>query len=177
MKQVILFCTVLVLTFSCGSKETKDAFVPYADFVTSDLKALDSSALAVNLFTYDSTGKIIDTTLVEKTALKAVIEPFIKPSISDKKYFKHFKEDSYADEATNTFNFQYSTLEKDLDIRSVIVTTTLGENSKFASLILDRINKDKVTEKIFYEAGKQCVITSFDSRNNPGITKKYVWGY
>lgn len=175
MKKILFIGIIISVLAACGSKSDTPNFVPYEAFIKNDLADLDSTPLLVMAYTIDTSGKKIDSSIIEKAEFRKIANQFISPSINDKKLKKYFREDSYADEATGLFNFTYTTLEKDLPVTMVIAGTTLAEKTKFANLIVHKTLDNGQNQILNWSAGKTCSIITYD-KGNFVSNKRYVWG-
>ncbi len=184
MKKIAFLIITVTIICSCkNSKKESSAtnIVPYALMIESDLNILDSTPVAIMQYNLDTLGKTLDSSIITKIDFRKLTKVFTNPNIADKNLVDLYKEASYVDEFTKSYNFSYTPLKNDLPIRNVLVSTSLADNSKFKSVSITKYYKEngsEISEQLYWKTNAYCLISKSITTNN--ITtynnKKIVWG-
>jgi hypothetical protein len=178
---VCLLLSLLTLVSCKSSKSSEVNVVPYAFMIENDLKILDSTPVAVMQFTLDTLGQIIDSSIITKADFRKLATAFLEPNIAATNLAKLYKESSYMDDYTKSFNFNYAATEADLPVRNVLISTSVSDNSKFKSVNISKYYNEKggvVAEQLYWKANAYCLISKTTTINNvvSNVNKKIVWG-
>jgi hypothetical protein len=180
-----IISTILVLQ-SCKSNKKEIAatnIIPYALMIEADLIKLDSTPVAVMQYILDTLGNVMDSSIITKEEFKKVSKVFTLPNITSKELAGKYKETSYVDEFTKSYNFNYTPINSDLPIKNVLVSTSIGDNSKFKSVSISKLYKEKensIQEQLYWKNNAYCLISKMISAPNTTTTfstKKIVWGF
>ena len=135
MKKVLPFILIISLA-ACNNQPAKttrsdslsakndslknEPFYPIAEYIQSQIAYLDSTPLAIEKHTYLN-NKRIDSTTIDRNALRQLAEEFLKPDLNDPTIKPFYTENSYQDLTINSVTFNYTTTDPNQELRQADV--------------------------------------------------------
>lgn len=182
MKKNIIVATACIFVFACNEKKKPETdIIPYTQMLGTEIKELEETPIIINLFSLDTLGRIVDSTTIDRKSFITLTKTFIEPDITKKEYNPNYIKSVYDNASTNKIDLTYTTTEDKMEVRSLIVSTSKEELSKFSSLLISKkYKKGKATieEQLYWESKNYCLINIFTTENGSKLTnsKKIVWG-
>jgi hypothetical protein len=197
MKHLVVFCLTGLLFGACvnhnqATTTTKDSlaeadsttqknnFFPVADFLETEILAVDSAPLALCKYVVSKNQK--DSAFISVPAFNTLARQFLPPELRDSGLEKNFTESSFADRATRSINFTYSPLNKNTPLQRVDVMTMAGPRAQeVRSIYLEknRVAGDSViVQKLLWRAKHSFqIITLTRVKGGPPIEEqvRVVW--
>ncbi len=144
------------------SGAAKNTFFPVAEFLETEILAVDSMPLALKQFTIDH-GKT-DSVFLTVPQFNALALQFLPAEIRDNGLEKNFTESSFVDRATRSITFTYSPLDKNLQVQRVDVLTTAGVRAQqVKSVYLERSHvagDSSILQKLYWRSGHSFQIVT-----------------
>ncbi len=110
------------------STTSKNNFFPVADFLETEILAVDSTPLAICRYMVRKDKK--DSAFISVPAFNTLAMQFLPAELKDSSLEKNFTESSFADRATRSINFTYSPLDKNSALQRVDVMTMAGPRAQ-----------------------------------------------
>jgi hypothetical protein len=199
MKYLVVFCLTGLLLGACvthnqptattkdsladaDSTTSKNRFFPVADFLETEILAVDSAPLALCKYVVHGKQKQTDSAFISVPAFNTLAREFLPAELRDSGLEKHFTESSFADRATRSINFTYSPVDKDAALQRVDVMTMAGPRAQeVRSIYLEkrRVAGDSVImQKLLWQAKHSFqIITLTRVKGGPPIEDllRVVW--
>jgi hypothetical protein len=140
-----------------GGKDTaKKNFLPVADYLLSEIAAVDSFPLRLMKY-HISDGKT-DSGIITTPVFDKLAKEFLMTELDSSYFENNFEENSFVDRSTNLVSFTYSTKDTGSGLKRVDVLLTPGEGvDKLNSIYMESISADKdstLIRKMSWKAGK-----------------------
>jgi hypothetical protein len=140
-----------------GGKDTvKKNFLPVADYLLSEIAAVDSFPLRLMKY-HISDGKT-DSGIITTSVFDKLAKEFLVTELDSSYFENNFEENSFVDRSTNLVSFTYSTKDTGSGLKRVDVLLTPGEGvDKLNSIYMESISADKdstLIRKMSWKAGK-----------------------
>lgn len=175
---VLLYLTGAVFLASCGNHKqaadqskadslaqadsARNAFFPVAEYLETEILHVDSVPLALKKYTTFN-GRT-DSAFIQLPEFNRLALQFLPEVLHDGSFDKVFKENSFADQSTQSIMFTYSTTVKDQPLRRVDVQTVTGNGyQKVKSIYLEKKHTSGdslILEKLYWRAGKSFQIVT-----------------
>lgn len=186
MKNLIL--ASLLLLAACSSSNSEDennddvnkTFFPIAGNINAELKELDSLPVAV--IKYTTEGDRVDTTIADKSELKAAAAMLLSPDISSPDLKKFYREDVLMDNTINTVTMSYTTRSEVPEVRKIEVMIH-PDTEKVKSIYVEKLQKNgdtSVTRKMVWTPGRNLqmiTMTSLPGQPDRIKTEKYSFDH
>ncbi|GGB07812.1 hypothetical protein GCM10011511_34190 [Puia dinghuensis] len=147
-----------------------------ADYLEAEILHVDSSLLALHQYT--TRNGHTDSAFIQVPEFNRLALQFVPRELADSSFQKYFTESSFADRATNSITFTYSTTNKDLGLQRVDVMTVAGPRAQqVKSIYLEksRIAGDSVIlQKLFWQAQRSCEIATLIRVKGASVSEEQV---
>ncbi len=154
--------------------------LPYTDMLQNDIKTVLTTPTALQLYNFDTSGKAIDSTIIDTTLFKQLITTFIQPNIADSTIKNEYIESSFEDEDIGLISFSYDTKNKDLPVKNLIVSFNNGAVKQLKMVLIQKVyteNKKQVMQQLCWNVSKFFTINT--TTDSSGIVtnsfKKVTW--
>lgn len=181
---------VTLILFSCGSPENaaqeeaskaEAAYFPVNDYISSQIKKVDSLQLPVTRYYSGSDSK--DTVALSLEDFRAQATPFLQEDISLEPLKSKYQESSFADQSIPSITFTYHTKDSSLPIKRVDVVLKPDPvmTDQVKSVYIEKVYQKGdtlVNEKLFWKADHyyQVIQTRQVKENHPTMSQlKVVW--
>lgn len=153
MRVFSIICIIIAL-FSCNEKQRGNAgssptikgekandttkYFEVSQFIKAQINEVNRTPYFIYKLT--ASKKARDSTAIDNTQFNLLARQFLEPDINDPSLKKYYTENIFFDETTKTYNFSYTTLNKELELQSVDVL--LDEDGKTVKRIFLRKFRD-----------------------------------
>ncbi len=197
MKYLVVFCLTGILFVACvnhnqpatttkdsladaDSTTSKNNFFPVADFLETEILAVDSTPLALCKYVIRKNKK--DSAFISVPAFNTLAMQFLPAELRDSSLEKNFTESSFADRTTRSISFTYSPLDKNSALQRVDVMTMAGPRAQEVRSIyleISRVAGDSaILQKLLWRAKHSFqIITLTRIKGGPPIEEqlRVVW--
>ena len=144
MKHICIILIGIISIVSCKNKptpskgagenqaDTTSSYMPINDFISEDIKQIDSFAGGILLKTSGTVKK--DSAFIQPEKFKQLAAMFSSPELDSTIFNNQFSETSLMDESTNMLNFIYTAKNDQSQIRKAIVYVSPGVST-------DKVNR------------------------------------
>lgn len=143
--KTLLLSTVFIgslICFSCKGKEHSEKksavdsskFFQVVDFIQSDIAEVNKTPYFIYKKEVNNSKK--DSTAINTETFKQLASGFLKPNINEEKLKPEYRENIFADQTTKSITFNYTTLNKSLEVQNVDVL--MDENGQKVKRIFIR---------------------------------------
>jgi hypothetical protein len=148
---------------SLSNKDTaRNSFFPVADYLETEIMRVDSFPIATMKYTIRN-GRT-DSGYIPLPEFNELALQFLLPEFENGSFEKKYTESSFADRATQSVTFTYSTTDQSLPLQRVDVVTASGTQGNLVRSIYmerTRVAEDSVIlQKMFWQAGRNFQIIS-----------------
>lgn len=180
MNKYCFIIIAFILLLSCNTEikqnipvapvtKITDSFFPVTSYIKGQIITLDSLPITPLHITLIK-GKA-DSVWLSKDKIKALLQPFLIPAITETNLIHHFKETRFNDQTINAITFTYDPVNKLPDSVSlrhwdVYINPEKGEVSKIYIVKEVLINNQKFTQQLTWQSNKMAKIVTI--LNKPG---------
>jgi hypothetical protein len=171
-------------TTAINSEKTDSAkknYLPVADYLKSEITAVDSFPLLIMKYHIENAGGITktDSGFITTAAFNQIARQFLMPDLDSSLFEKRFEENSFVDRSTNLVSFTYSTKGGGYGLKRVDVLLSPGGGvDKLSSIYMEAIsgNLDTVIiSKMTWKAGRNFrVLHIRKPKNGPETTSQTI---
>jgi hypothetical protein len=166
---------------SLSNKDSaRNSFFPVADYLETEIMRVDSFPIATMKYTIRN-GRT-DSGYIQLTEFNGLALQFLLPEFKNGSFEKNYTETSFADRATQSVTFTYSTTDQSLPLQRVDVVTASGTQGNLVKSIYmekTRVAGDSVIlQKMFWQAGRNFqIISLIRVKGQPPVQQqvKVVW--
>ena len=193
MKRFLIHSSIILLICACHTKQaqtpvtdtvqkdtTKKNYLPVADYLKSEIAAVDSFPLRIMKYVQIN-GKT-DSAMITTAAFDQLAKEFLMPDLDSSSFEKKFDENSFVDRSTELVSFTYSTKDTGNGLKRVDILLSPGAGvDKLSSIYMESllINNDSSTiSKMSWKAGRNFNILHIrQPKNGPETTTRtmVVW--
>ena len=193
MKRFLILPSIILLNCACHTKQaqtpvtdivqkdtTKKNYLPVADYLKSEIAAVDSFPLRIMKYVQIN-GKT-DSVLITTAIFDQLAKEFLMPDLDSSSFENRFDENSFVDRSTELVSFTYSTKDTGNGLKRVDVLLSPGAGvDKLSSIYMESIlnKKDSSTiSKMSWKAGRNFNILHIrQPKNGPETTTRtmVVW--
>jgi hypothetical protein len=195
MKKILVPISIIICIVAChsGQPETTTAvssekadsvkknYLPVADYLKSEIAAVDSFPLRIMKYHIENAGGVTktDSGIITTAIFDQVARQFLMPDLDSSLFEKRFEENSFVDRSTNLVSFTYSTKGGGYGLKRVDVLLSPGAGfDKLSSIYMEAIsgNLDTVTiSKMTWKAGRNFrVLHIRKPKNGPETTNQTI---
>jgi hypothetical protein len=163
-----------------NNDSAKTSFFPVADYLETEIMRVDSFPIATMKYTIRN-GRT-DSGYIQLTEFNALARQFLLPEFKDGSFEKNYTENSFADRATQSVTFTYSTTDQSLPLQRVDVVAASGTQGNLVQSIYmekTRVAGDSVIlQKMYWEAGRNFqIISMIRVKGQPPVQQqvRVVW--
>jgi hypothetical protein len=166
---------------STNQQETKQDnkdFYPVRAYFTQELKELDSLPVAVFLYRESTLDR--DTTIVDKSEFRRMVEKLSLPDITIDPLKKKYRETVYMDNTLNLITLSYSTDDPALEIQKIDVYVS-PETDRVKNIYMEKRSASgdsTILQKMVWTSGKQFQVTRIitaQGQEEKIMQEKYSW--
>jgi hypothetical protein len=144
------------------SGTAKNAFFPVADFMEAEIRAVDSSLLALKKFTIRN-GRT-DSVFLQVPEFNQLAGQFVPQELADSSFEKNFTETAFQDKSTRSITFTYAPSNPNTELQRVDVLTVPGRQAQqVRSVYLEKVRKSGdsvILQKMFWRAQRNFEIAT-----------------
>ena len=162
-----------------NSKESK-SYLPIASFIIEDIKKVDSFSSGILLKT--QAGQKTDSVFIQPADFKKIAGEFLVSDFDSAVFNKEFTEESLADQATQTLNFMYTSVNNKTILRKAIVYVTPSQTTdKVTRIYMEKENQSgdtTIKQKLTWKIKQYFIITEIRQTSqgfNSVRTQKVTW--
>jgi hypothetical protein len=142
--------------------EKKKQFFPVLDFITSEIRAVDSLPIGIKMYT--TKGNVLDSSYIKAEEFDRLAAEFTAADLEPGKFQMKYTETSFYDNTTKASSFVYTPVNNEDSVRRVNVLVTEGSAyDKVSGIYIEKFtsqNDSSVMRKLYWKPGKQFQINS-----------------
>ena len=192
MKKIIrytIITSIVFAFFSCNNKEKKGKenefiadtsnYYPINFFLEEDI--LDIKHHNYKIYKTFSIGKsLADSIAIDTTEFNSLANDFLQKDITKASVRRFYKESVFRSLATNTITFNYTSINPDLDVRSIDANVTEDDNKlkRVDMRVISSKNDSTYTQNYCWLPGTKFYITKYaEGKDKKGIatTTTITW--
>lgn len=193
MLKICSYCIAFAIAVAgCNQKENKNtrkialpssdtsAFYDVKGFIQSEIKEATSTPYFIyGIIAKD--GKRIDSTPLQNENFVKLAQAFLEKDIAVKGTKPYYKEDIFRDLSTNSVSISYTTVNKELDVQSVVVLVDdeTASSVKYVFIRCQNSNGDSSTiTRMNWHKGQSFTINKSITKTNGesySLQQKVAW--
>ena len=153
----------------------EEDFINYTALLNDQLRAVDSTPLAIYKYTTSENGKT-DTATIQREEFRALAKEFLEPDIMQPPLKKDYTASSFGDRTTQLANFTYETQNKEHLVQRVSLRFKPGALSRLTSMdMLKSVpGNAQASKKMFWKSNRFFHIIT-DLGNGRFSKTEVVW--
>lgn len=185
-KRLLAITVICILYSACTGSNKKEAqkpvqpnneedYINYTALLNDQVRAVDSTPLAIYKYTTAENGKT-DTTTIQREEFRTLAKTFLEPDIMQRALRKDYSASTFGDKTTQLANFTYETKKPEHAVQRLNLRFKPGAFSRFTSLdmVKNLPGNTGATQKLFWKANRYFHIIT-DLGNNRFSKVEVVW--
>jgi hypothetical protein len=176
---LILFSSFFIVACSGSKSKNEYPAIDVVGYIKGQMKTLDSVPYGLLKVT-ERSGKLPDSTYLNKASFRSHVTPFLLPGIEKSQLEASYEETSFADANLGYFVITYQAKKEDQEISQVVVYIRPDNNSIHQIYISGKFNPENEGEKkqLLWMHDKGCTIITSNELNSGSetpVTEKLIW--